>query len=347
VSRLLGAALAVLVLVLGLPSSALAAPPTAGCGATGPRVAVPARFALEVCTDGHRLTVANRRSRPVQVRASGDLRRPVMLGADDGVPAAVLRAAFPDGLVLMPGDSVQWSFGGGPGTLTVGADDGAAVTAALAPYLPGQHDRALHVRVAAFSALVRGATSAVSARTACRAAGRNFLGTAACDVVAATAIGSAVHTLLPAAVATRLAGVMLDPARWTAWSVSAAAADRALAGDQVLRTGVRPPAEASPSARSPAARTSAHRAEPAPTRPAAATPRATTPTAHTAPARPTARPAPAPPAVPDPVRTDLPPQWPVPWPLPWPIPLLHPSSAGGHGPAHGDPGHGNPEPHGR
>lgn len=344
--RLAGAVLAAAVLVLALPGTSLAEPSAGTCGALDPRVTIPAGFGLDVCADGHLLTLVNRQSRPVLVRTSGDVGRPVTLRADGGVPAAMLRAAFPEGRVLMPGDSAQWSFGAGAGSFQLSADHAEPVAAALAPYLTGQQDAFPYVTVAASGALVRSAASAVEARAACLAVAPNFVGAAACDLGAATTIGRVLQVRFPVSVATELAGVLLDPARWSEWSSAADAADAALGGHQVLGIAVQPPSVPAPSdaTRAGAPRTTAtgpatHPAAPVTPRPATPPP-AAPPTAP-----PTAPPAspPAPPTAPGHGGIGWPPQWP--WPLPWPQPVPPPPGGGHDHDAGLD--HGHEDPHGR
>jgi hypothetical protein len=67
------------------------------------------------------------------------------------------------------------------------------------------------------AALVDVTAAAVAKRAACRE-GKNFLGTAACDVEAASTIGEAATVRLSRGDAHRAIAVLLDPGNWDEWA---------------------------------------------------------------------------------------------------------------------------------
>jgi hypothetical protein len=309
--RVLASAVLLATPVLSAPASAAPAPAAPElCAPDVTRGAVPAAFPVEACVDGVGMTLRNDRDRPVVVSTQGDVQGRELLRAQNDSRSDVVRRTAPTALVLLPGEVARWTLGPGAALLTVGPlpvpsapEIAEVLTRALAdegPQGPAPE------RGDSVGALVLEIAAAAGARAAC-AEGRSFLGTAACHVTAAAAIGSATAEHLDRRTTAEVLPQLLDPAAWAAWPLVdpdwPADADGALRQQAVPGpppSGPRAftaPGGAGPSAPSTAApRTSVARPAPtpAPTRP----PARVTPTPIPAPApAPKPQPAPVPPRV--------------------------------------------------
>lgn len=213
------AAVVVLLPVLaGTPAGAAPAEAVDLCVSDQTRGQVPEDFLLHACVDGAGIVLHNDRSRPVVVRASGDVGAPVGLREENSVIAAVVRMTVPDGAVLLPGEVGRWPIGAGDAVLTVAPMPVVGATE-IATELGEVLERpapapALQQSVAA---LIADVSAVLGQRTACEQ-GRNFLGTTACDVDAAAAVGSATVARLDPVTAHDLLPVVLDPENWDEWT---------------------------------------------------------------------------------------------------------------------------------
>lgn len=308
---------AVLLAVPLLSAPAVSAAPASApelCAPDVGRGAVPAAFPLEACVDGSGISLRNDRDRPVVVTGRGEFGARVMVREQNDTLSDVVRRTSPSALVLLPGEVARWQIGPGAALLTVAplpVPAAPEIAQALGPVLTGEATQA--VRESA-GALVLDVASAVRDRAAC-VEGRSFLGTAACDVTAAVAIGSAAAARLDRRAAAEALPRLLDPAAWDKWPLTDAAwpvdAEAALRQQAV-------PVPSPPSAPPVSAATGGAPA------PATGQPRepdarpAPTPARTSAPARTT--PAPAPSPAPVPLPAPAPP--PVPAPAPAPPPTV-------------------------
>ncbi|WP_155858754.1 hypothetical protein [Candidatus Blastococcus massiliensis] len=209
--------------LLGIPGAA-AAPAEGGtalCAFDPVRGGVPVTFPVRACVDGSAMTLHNDRSRPVVVRPLGDVGAPVRLRSENSAVAAVVRLTSGGPEVLLPGEVARWPLGAGTGFLTVGP---MPVTAA--PEMAGRlrevlddvrEEPAAGTLRRSVAGLVGDVQAALRAREACTE-GRNFLGTTACDVAAATAIGAATAARLDRATAGEVLPALLDAEAWDEWA---------------------------------------------------------------------------------------------------------------------------------
>ncbi|MBJ7454311.1 MAG: hypothetical protein JHC71_19810, partial [Blastococcus sp.] len=158
-----------------------------------------------------------RKGHPVVVTGRGEFGVRVMLRAQNDTLSDVVRRTSPSALVLLPGEVARWPIGPGAALLTVAplpVPAAPEIAQVLDPALGGDRPSdTTQALLESAGALVLDVASAARARAAC-VEGRSFLGTAACDVTAAAAIGSATAARLDRRTAAEVLPRLLDPAAW-------------------------------------------------------------------------------------------------------------------------------------
>jgi hypothetical protein len=98
--------------------------PAAGlCRMDTTRGAVPAGFALDACVDASAVWLRNQLDIPVRFTVGGDTGHVVNVQSDTGIAASVTRAAYPDPLIVLPGDTVRVSVGAAAASVTAASTD--------------------------------------------------------------------------------------------------------------------------------------------------------------------------------------------------------------------------------
>ena len=206
-------------LVCGQPTTAFGVPASPLCTPDGTRGGVPTDFVLDACVDTTSMTVGNDLDVLLLVRGGGDIGVPAHLHERGSATASVQRRLAGTEELLMPGDVVRWPLGAGAATLTVAGLEPTTtvVVDSLNTALPPLGaDSADEETYQAYAVVVRDITAAVAGRAAC-VVDKNFLQEAACDVVAASAIGRTVIGHLPRAQAVELLPVVMDRGTWADW----------------------------------------------------------------------------------------------------------------------------------
>jgi hypothetical protein len=218
--RLLVLAAAVLALT-AVPTTAQARPAPDLCTPDVTRGGAPTDFVIDACVDTTSITLRNDRGSPVLVHGTGDVGVPARVHERGSADASVLRRLSGVDELLMPGDVTRWPLGATAAAVIVVDVDPVtlSVVDTLTARLPelGAGDK----KGAGAVATVAGDLVAALHERATCARGKNFLGTAACDVDAAGRISRALGAQFPRATAAQLLPVALDPARWSAWNAPA------------------------------------------------------------------------------------------------------------------------------
>lgn len=208
------ALVAVAALALFLPPVPASAEPAPKACAGPPPVAT--NFLLDACVGVDGVSVRNTLDVAVRVSAPGAPGGPVPVGIEEGPAATVTRLALDGDGILLPGDVVGWPLGPEQVELTAVdvAPAPAAIAATLETVLP---DRAEPEALRPYALLIGDLLPEIRQRRDCLP-GENFLGRAACDVGAASAIGRGVSERLAGEAAVDVGRLVLDPARWSRWS---------------------------------------------------------------------------------------------------------------------------------